>query len=107
MTAGYIGIAAVIWLGGRALIQGELTPGDLTSFFLYTFLVAGALADLAGLWGALQRAAGATDRLFAVIDTVPEIRDPVDARPLPAGKGAITFEAVSFAYPARRGAARC
>ncbi len=88
MTAGYVGVAAVIWLGGRALIRGELTAGDLTSFFLYTFIVAGALADLASLWGSLQRAAGATDRLFAVIDTVPEIRDPEAPVPLPAGEGA-------------------
>ncbi len=105
MTAGYIGVAAVIWLGGRALIHGELTSGELTSFFLYTFIVAGALADVAGLWGALQRAAGSTDRLFAVIDTLPEIRDPEppDTVRLPPGKGALRFEGVSFAYPSRRG----
>ncbi len=103
MSAGYAGVAAVIWLGGRALIRGELTPGDLTSFFLYTFIVAGALADLAGVWAGLQRAAGATDRLFAVIDTVPEIRSPERPTPLPAGKGAVRFDGVSFAYPSRRG----
>jgi ABC transporter fused permease/ATP-binding protein len=102
MTAGYLGIAAVFWLGGRALIHHDLTPGELTSFFLYTFIVAGALADLASLWGSLQRAAGATDRLFAVIDTVPEIRDPDAPKPLPDGKGAIRFEGVSFAYPSRK-----
>jgi ABC-type multidrug transport system fused ATPase/permease subunit len=103
MTAGYIGMASVIWLGGRALINNELSAGDLTSFFIYTFLVAGALADLAGLWASLQRAAGATDRLFGVIDTVPDIRDAETAQPLPPGRGAITLENVSFAYPARRG----
>jgi ABC transporter fused permease/ATP-binding protein len=102
MTAGYVGIAAVVWLGGRALIEGRLSAGDLTSFFLYTFIVAGAVADLAGLWGSLQRAAGATDRLFAVIDTEPEIRDAATTTPLPAGRGAIELERVSFAYPARR-----
>ena len=102
MTAGYCGVAAVIWLGGRALIHGDLSAGDLTSFCLYTFIVAGALADLASLWGSLQRAAGATDRLFAVIDTIPTIRDPEAAIALPAGKGAIRFEGVSFVYPARR-----
>jgi len=107
MTAGYIGVAAVIWLGGRALVNHDhgMTAGKLTSFFLYTFIVAGALADVAGLWGALQRAAGATDRLFAVIDTVPEIRDPPPSirRPLPPGRGALALEGVSFAYPSRRG----
>ena len=102
MSAGYAGVAAVIWLGGRALIRGDLTPGDLTSFFLYTFLVAGALADLAGVWAGLQRAAGATDRLFAVVDTIPAIRDPELPAPLPAGSGAIAFDRVSFAYPSRR-----
>jgi ABC-type multidrug transport system fused ATPase/permease subunit len=103
MSAGYIGVAAVVWLGGRALIAGDLTPGAFLSFFLYTFIVVGALADLAGVWEGLQRAAGATDRLFAVIDTVPDVRDPDNARPLPPGHGAIRFERVSFAYPARRG----
>ena len=103
MTAGYAGIAAVVWLGGRELIHGNLKAGELTSFFLYTFIVAGAVADLAGLWASLQRAAGATDRLFAVIDTVPEICDPAQPKPLPAGKGAIRFENVNFTYAARPG----
>jgi ABC transporter fused permease/ATP-binding protein len=102
MTAGYVGIALVVWLGGRRLIGGELSAGDLTSFFLYTFIVAGALDALASLWGSLQRAAGATDRLFQVIDTVPEIRDPDEPVALPPGNGAIRFEGVSFAYPTRR-----
>ncbi|HET9621131.1 MAG TPA: ABC transporter transmembrane domain-containing protein [Kofleriaceae bacterium] len=102
MTTGYSGVAVVIWLGGRALIRHELTPGELTSFFLYTFYVAGALSDVAGLWGSLQRAAGATDRLFAVIDTVPAIGDPAEPIALPAGKGAVRFAGVSFAYPSRR-----
>ncbi len=99
--AGYIAIASVAWLGGRALIRGDISPGELTSFFIYTFIVAGALAELASLWGSLQRAAGATERLFAIVDTVPELRDPIDPRPLPAGGGAIRFEHVDFAYPSR------
>ncbi|HSN30737.1 MAG TPA: ABC transporter transmembrane domain-containing protein [Kofleriaceae bacterium] len=102
MSAGYIGVAAVMWLGGRALIAGDLTPGAFLSFILYPFIVVGALADLASVWEGLQRAAGATDRLFAVVDTVPEIAEPAQAQPLPAGRGAIRFEGVSFAYPSRR-----
>jgi ABC transporter fused permease/ATP-binding protein len=101
MSAGLVGVVVVVWLGGHALIDGRLSSGQLVSFFLYTFIVAGAIGDLAGLWASLQRAAGATDRLFAVIDTVPEIRDRDDAVPLPAGKGAVRFEAVDFTYPAR------
>jgi ABC transporter fused permease/ATP-binding protein len=100
-AATYTGIAVVIWLGGRAMIRGDLTAGDLTSFFLYTFMVAGALGEMAGLWAGLQRAAGATERLFAVVDTVPELRDPEQPVPLPAGRGALAFANVSFAYPAR------
>ena len=101
-AAGYIAVALVIWLGGRAMIAGEISAGDLTQFFLYTFIVAGALAELASLWGSLQRAAGATERLFAIIDTVPDIRDPAEPRALPAGGGAIRFEGVDFDYPSRR-----
>ncbi len=100
-TAGYVAIAAVMWLGGRAVIRDELTPGELGSFFLYTFMVAGSLAELASLWGSLQRAAGATERLFAIIDTTPTIRDPAQPVTLPAGGGALHFEGVDFAYPAR------
>jgi ABC-type multidrug transport system fused ATPase/permease subunit len=105
MGAGYLAIAALVWLGGRAMIRGELTSGELTAFFLYTFMVAGALADVATIWGSLQRAAGATERLFAIVDTEPEIRDPADPVPLPAGGGAVRFEDVSFAYPSRPGVA--
>ncbi len=102
-VAGYISIATVVWLGGHAMIRGDISPGQLTSFFIYTFMVATSLAELTSLWGALQRAAGATDRLFAIIDTVPDIRDPASPELLPAGGGALRFEGVDFAYPARRG----
>ncbi len=103
MGAGYLAIAALVWLGGRAMIRGEITSGELTAFFLYTFIVAGAIADVATLWGSLQRAAGATERLFAIVDTVPDVRDPDSPVPLPAGGGAIRFEQVRFAYPSRPG----
>jgi len=100
-TAGYVAIAAIIWLGGREVIRGNLSPGDLTAFMLYTAMVAGALGSVASLWGSLQRAAGATQRLFAIIDTVPAIRDPDDPVPVPEGGGAVRFDNVSFHYESR------
>jgi ABC-type multidrug transport system fused ATPase/permease subunit len=93
--------AGIFWLGARAMVQGEISPGDLLAFVLYTLFVGTSLASIAGLWGSLQRAAGATERLFGIIDTVPEIRDADDALPLPAGDGAVRFEQVTFHYPAR------
>ncbi len=100
-TAGYLAVAAIIWLGGRQVIQGTLSPGDLMAFMMYTAIVASALGSIAGLWGSLQRAAGATERLFAIIDTVPEIRDPKSPRSLPTGDGALHFRDIDFTYPSR------
>jgi len=99
--AGFSAIALIVWVGGRAVAAGEMTGGDLAAFMLYTTIVAVALGSLANLWSSLQRAAGATDRLFEVIDTVPEIRSPRDAKALPTGRGEVRFEGVEHRYPAR------
>jgi ABC transporter fused permease/ATP-binding protein len=104
-VAFYMSATVIIWMGGRSVIRGEITPGDLTAFLLYTGIVASALGSIADLWGSLQRAVGATERLFGIIDTVPDIRDAEDAEPLPAGDGALRFEHVTFHYPARPEAA--
>lgn len=96
-----LAIAAVVWLGGRAVVKGELSGGDLTTFLLYTAMVAASVGALASLGGALQRAAGATDRLFEILRTEPQIADPKTPQELPAGKGAVQFAHVRFAWPAR------
>jgi ABC transporter fused permease/ATP-binding protein len=97
----YLAATVILWMGVRSVVRGEITPGDLISFVMYTAIVASALGSIADLWGSLQRAAGATERLFDIIDAVPEIRDAPDAAPLPAGDGAVRFEHVTFHYPAR------
>ena len=75
----------MIWLGGRRVAAGEMSAGSLTAFLLYTTLVAVALASLTSLWSGIQRAAGATERLFAIIETDPAIQSPAEAAPLPMG----------------------
>jgi ABC-type multidrug transport system fused ATPase/permease subunit len=100
-VAGYAAVVFIIWMGGREVIAGNLSPGDLAAFMLYTLIVATALANVASLWGSLQRASGATERLFAIIDTVPDIRDPDEPLPMPEGAGAVEFDEVCFTYPSR------
>ncbi len=99
---GWMAVASMLWLGGRQIIAGTLSAGDLTAFLLYTTMVAFSLGGLANLWGSLQSAAGATVRLFDILDRVPEIRDADDAVALPASAGRFAFVDVRFSYPARK-----
>ena len=102
--AGWLATAAMLWLGGRQIIAGTLSAGDLTAFLLYTTMVAFALGGLANLWGSLQAGAGATLRLFEILDREPEIRDPEQPVTLPTSGpevGAVALDGVTFRYPAR------
>jgi ATP-binding cassette subfamily B protein len=98
------GLAAILWIGGRDLQQGLISPGDLSAFVFYAFLVASATGALSELGGDLQRAAGAADRiaqLLAVTDRVEEPPLP-EQQILPTGAALdIDFEGLSFNYPAR------
>jgi ABC transporter fused permease/ATP-binding protein len=96
-----LAIAAVVWVGGRAVVNGELTGGDLTAFLLYTLMVASSVGALASIGGSLARSAGATQRLFDILATEPAIADPPDPLPLPDGNGALRFDRVGFAYTTR------
>lgn len=93
-------IMVLLWLGGRDVLAGRLSPGELASFVFYAALVASSVGGLSDVVGDLQRAAGASDRLFQLLDTEPEIRAPAAPRPLPArSRGHARFERVTFAYP--------
>jgi ABC transporter fused permease/ATP-binding protein len=99
---GWLATAAMLWLGARQIVAKTMTAGELTAFLLYTTMVAFALGGLANLWGSLQQAAGATQRLFDILDRVPEIRDPEQAVSLPAAQGRVELRDVSFSYPSRK-----
>jgi ATP-binding cassette subfamily B protein len=94
-------IAALLWTGGQDVLAGRITAGELSSFVFYATVVAAAVGGLSETFGDLQRAAGATERLFELLDSRSEITVPAEPLPLPAkSQGAIRFEHVSFAYPA-------
>jgi len=97
-------VTALLYLGARQVIAKDLTPGAMTTFLIYTLMVATSLATLANLWGNLQRAMGASERVFELLDDVPEIRDPATPLAFPPTlpmRGEIVFNNVGFHYPAR------
>jgi len=91
-------IAVVLWVGGRLVIAGQLTPGQLVAFLLYTIMVASPIGIFTGLYSQFQQAIGASDRIFDLLDTPPELRDDPDAQPLPPITGEVRFEEVAFDY---------
>lgn len=99
-------ISIILWAGGQDVISGRITAGELTSFVFYAVLVAGATGALTEVFGDLQRAAGATERLIELLETEPDIRPPAQPVALPSPSlGAVRFENVTFHYPSRPDAA--
>ena len=95
-------IAVILWIGGRDVLAGRISAGELSSFVFYAAVVAGAVGALSEVVGDLQRAAGATERLFDLLATAPEIAAPAAPTALPAPPvGRIAFEQVRFFYPSR------
>ncbi|MEQ8965833.1 MAG: ABC transporter transmembrane domain-containing protein [Azospirillaceae bacterium] len=95
-------IATVLWTGGHDVLAGRLTGGELTAFVFYAVVVASATAAISEVIGEIQRAAGATERLFDLLDTPVDIAAPPDPLALPEpAQGAVAFEGVTFRYPSR------
>ena len=95
-------ITFVLWVGAHAVVRGEMTGGQLGQFLLYAGYVAIAAASLSEMWGEVQRAAGAMERLVELQNAVPTIVAPLHPMPMPSpGRGEIRFEHVSFRYPSR------
>ncbi len=98
----FTGIVGVLWVGARDVRAGDMTPGSLVQFVIYAVMVAGAVAALSEIWGELQRAAGATERLVDLLHADDPVTDPASPQPVPRPvRGEIVFDAVRFAYPAR------
>ena len=98
----FTGIAAVLWLGGHDVLDGRLTGGELSSFIFFAVVVAGSVGSLSEVYGDLQHAAGAAERLVEMLRQESDIVAPEnpDALPEPP-EGAIALENVTFSYPSR------
>ena len=109
LLAGFImfmiitGIAAILWIGGRDLLAGQISAGDLSSFIFYAFLVASSAGTLSELGGDLQRAAGAADRIAQLLSVTSQLADPAAPRSLPHADGVtIICDQLGFSYVAQQ-----
>ena len=98
------GVVGVLWLGTDAVLSGRMSAGVLVQFVFYAIFVAGSAASLSQVWGEVQRAAGATERLMELLEARPAIVPPTAPRPLPEPpRGSLSLDAVEFGYPSRPG----
>ncbi|PRY92528.1 ABC transporter transmembrane domain-containing protein [Donghicola tyrosinivorans] len=98
----FAGVVGVLWIGALDVRAGGMSAGALIQFVIYSVMVAGSVGALSEIWSELQRAAGATERLVELLNAEDTVTDPAQpaalAKPV---RGAITFDDVSFVYPAR------
>src|SRR6187551_1595824 len=99
-----LGIALVLLIGGRQVIDGSLSLGDFTAFYTYMVILAGPMRMLGVTLGMAQRAIASGNRLFEILDREPRIESPAGAPPLPAGGGRVEMRGVSLAYDELRSA---
>jgi ATP-binding cassette subfamily B protein len=104
MLIAFCAVGVILWVGGHDVFAGRLTAGELSAFVFYAFVVATGAGTVSEVWGELQLAAGATERVMEILDARPKISAPPMPAPRPLHTE-IVFDAVTFAYPARPGIA--
>ena len=98
----FSGVVGVLWIGARDVRAGEMSVGELVQFVIYSVMVAGAVGALSEIWGELQRAAGATERLVELLSAEDAVKDPETPQALPTPvRGELVFDNVTFNYPTR------
>lgn len=90
--------AGILWYGGHQVIAGAITPGDLIAFILYAGILIGPFGAFARLFSQVKEAQGATQRVFEILDTKPEVADAPEAAEMPRIDGRVVFNRVSFHY---------
>ncbi|RLQ23506.1 ATP-binding cassette domain-containing protein [Seongchinamella sediminis] len=98
----FIGMSGMIWSGGQDVIAGEMSGGELGAFAFYAIMVGSGVATISEVWGELQRAAGAAERLLELLNTRSLIADPGEQGAVySSSQPALALEEVSFCYPTR------
>jgi ATP-binding cassette, subfamily B, bacterial len=98
----FTSVVAILWVGSHDVLTGAITPGRLGQFVLYTAFAATGLGQLSEVWGEISAASGAAERLLEILHVKPEITAPAAPQALPKpSRGDVSFEEVSFSYPAR------
>ncbi len=93
-----LGLAAILFFGGRAVIDGSLTIGDFTAFYAYLLMLLAPMRTLGVMLGMAQRATASGARIFQILDREPAIAAPAEPASLPSGRGAISLAGVSLQY---------
>ena len=106
MLIAFSAVGVILWVGGHDVLAGRLTAGELSAFVFYASVVATGAGTVSEVWGELQRAAGATERLMELLETRPGIVAPERASaPPPRVSREVRFDEVHFSYPGRPGSA--
>ncbi|HEX5527193.1 MAG TPA: ABC transporter ATP-binding protein [Solirubrobacterales bacterium] len=93
-----IGVALVLLVGGREVIDGNLSLGSFVAFYTYVVMLAGPTRSLGMAMGMAQRAVASGNRMFEILDREPAIQSPPGAPPLPEGGGAVALRGVTLRY---------
>jgi ATP-binding cassette subfamily B protein len=102
MLIAFVAIGVILWIGGHDVLAGRLSAGELSAFVFYAMVVASGAGTVSEVWGDLQRAAGATERLMELLATRPAVAAPLEPRALPVPpQGRVAFRDVTFTYPSR------
>ena len=101
-TLVFAGVVGILWLGAQKVVTGEMSSGTLGQFIIYAILCSTAIAALSEVWGDIQLAAGATERLVEILEVEPQIKAPQNPVTMPARlEGQVEFKDVTFNYPTR------
>ena len=90
--------ALLVWYGGRQVMTGTTTPGELAAFFLYAIIIAGPIGTFVRLYTQIQEALGAIRRVYEILETQPLVVDPENPIAFDQIEGGIEFDHVSFGY---------